>query len=136
MLYRTSCAGSTCFATGRYGVRHTLTGEESTSSNGVTIWSETQSANQGANQNNYLNGVSCVSSTSCMAAGDYIASGVTYTLTESFNGASWSIETSTNPSSVLNILYGVYCSSASSCLATGVETGSSSMHQSLAELWS
>ena len=135
-LFGVSCTSSTsCTAVGNYidssGVSQTLTEYW----NGAS-WSTVSSQDSSSSDNNYLNGVSCTSSSNCMAVGNYIASGVTYTLTESFNGASWSIDTSTNPSSVLNILYGVYCSSSSSCLATGVDTGSSGMHQSLAELWS
>ena len=44
-----------------------------------------------------LRGVSCSSSTSCMAVGDYIGPSTFLTLAEVWNGTKWAIKKTPNP---------------------------------------
>src|SRR5579884_2339075 len=114
-LYGVSCvSASDCWAVGYYytgsSTYQTLIEEW----NG-TSWSIVTSANTSTGQNNILYGVSCVSSSFCMAAGQYVNSGgYGQTLAEEWNGTSWSLVTSPNTSTTQdNYLYGVSCVSAS-----------------------
>jgi hypothetical protein len=66
-----------------------------------------------------LEGVSCTSATSCIAVGYYQGSAGDFTLAESWNGSSWTIQTSPNKSSNYNVLNAVSCTSSSACTAVG-----------------
>jgi hypothetical protein len=69
-----------------------------------------------------LYSVSCVSSTFCMAVGqyDYNATGLPQTLAEEWNGSTWSIVTMPFQSGVDgNYMTGVSCTSATNCTAVG-----------------
>ncbi len=85
----------------------------------------------------YLNGVSCASSTSCMAVGYYYNGSPYQTLIESWNGTNWSIVPSPDPSSNYNYLYGVSCVSSIDCVAVGSYFDSSADRglQTLVESW-
>ncbi len=97
-------------------------------------WSIVASPNTSSSQSNFLNGVSCVSSTSCVAVGSDYNGSVDHTLIESWNGASWSIVASPNTSSSQsNYLNGVSCVSSTSCIAVGSHYGTSV--QTLIESW-
>ncbi len=119
VLIGVSCASiSGCTAVGWYynsaGISQTLI----ETWNGST-WSIKQSPDTSASQLNALYTVSCSSSNSCVAAGDY-ESGGSQTLIESYDGVSWSITTSPNSSSGIDSgLSGVTCASSSSCVAVG-----------------
>ena len=148
MLMGISCASSTsCEAVGNYvdssGVEQALVEAYNGSS-----WSEQTSVDSGSGQN-ALTDVSCVSSNFCMATGEYAAdtiTGVTGTLTEEYNGSSWSIVSSPDVGSGNNVLYGVSCASSTSCSGLGYEANSSAfttnfssatqIPQTLAEEWS
>ncbi len=84
--------------------------------NGST-WAVSSSPNENANQD-YLFGVSCVSTTSCQAAGSY--NNGNQSLIESWNGSTWAISTTPIDSSGFTGLGGVSCVSATSCKAVGV----------------
>jgi hypothetical protein len=80
-----------------------------------TAWSIVPSPDQGTT-NNVLNGVSCVSASSCTAVGYSVNAGdLDQTLVESWNGTAWSMV----PSPSGGALDGVFCLSASSCTAVG-----------------
>jgi hypothetical protein len=68
-----------------------------------------------------LSDVSCISATSCVAVGDHENSdGDTLTLAEVWNGATWKIQKTPNPTgSTSNTLSGVSCTVASICTAVG-----------------
>jgi hypothetical protein len=70
---------------------------------------------------NFLNAVSCISPTRCVAAGFAAdATGMaSRTLIETLSGGSWKITPSPNTSSPINELYGVQCTSSGSCVAVG-----------------
>ena len=72
-------------------------------------WSIVPSPNNGTNDNDLL-GVSCASARSCKAVGfSTNAVGVNQTLIESWNGISWSIDTSPDNGTAYNVLDGVSC---------------------------
>ena len=67
--------------------------------NGAT-WSIVPSPNQPLAADSALAGVACVSSTSCFAVGNYDNQIVTNTLTEHWDGTTWTIVPSPNPEDV------------------------------------
>lgn len=81
-----------------------------------------------------LRGVSCTSSTSCVAAG-YAGdtSGQTLTLVESWDGSTWSIVPSPSPMSISE-LSSVSCTSSTNCVAVG-STGDGTAQLTLVEFW-
>jgi hypothetical protein len=90
------------------------------------------------NNGNYLNGVTCTSGSNCWAVGYAYPdpSGlVADTLIEHWNGTSWSIFASANPSTQHNVLNNVRCVSASDCWAVGYYAASNGTDQTLAEHW-
>jgi hypothetical protein len=69
-----------------------------------------------------LESVSCTSSTSCMAVGNFHESGKKdKTLTESWNGTAWTVKSSPNPGEAVGDVKfrGVSCLSSTSCTAVG-----------------
>jgi hypothetical protein len=67
--------------------------------------------------NNYLNSVSCASSTNCAAVGGYVSSGSEAGLGETWNGSAW-ITSQLQPTADLGADTSVACS-GSACAATG-----------------
>jgi hypothetical protein len=64
-----------------------------------------------------LNGVSCPTATLCMAVGQ---SSQGYALAERWNGNTWHIQPTANPTGATSsVLYGVSCSAAAACTAVG-----------------
>ncbi len=108
----------------------------STRSYAAPTWSLSQPPNPSA-PNGMLNGISCPSSTSCVAVGGYDnASGQQRTLTQARNGSTWSTQPSANPSgSRSNELFGVSCLSPTSCTAVGESWNSVGTPVTLAERW-
>ncbi len=84
-----------------------------------------------------LEGVSCTGADACIAVGSYYnGSSVQVTLVEGWNGKSWSIETTPNPSgAAANTLEGVSCTAADACTAVGWFTNSAETPLTLAEAW-
>jgi hypothetical protein len=72
---------------------------------------------------NFLHGVSCTSATECMAVGQYWVGNEVdeLTLAEEWNGTSWTVVSSPNPSgyNLGNVLSSVSCISATACTAVG-----------------
>jgi hypothetical protein len=95
-------------------------------------WTEVSIPDPGGGQ---LAGVSCTSTSSCAAVGQFTSGGTTQTLAEAWNGSTWSIQATPNPSGATGSqLNGVSCRSASSCAAVGQFT-SGGTTQTLAEAW-
>jgi hypothetical protein len=85
-----------------------------------TSWSIQQTRAPAGGQAVILNGVSCPSATSCTAVGSYQASGVPFTLAETWDGNSWSVQPTANPAGADDrALSGVSCRSAGVCTAVG-----------------
>jgi hypothetical protein len=104
-------------------------------------WSIVTSTNPSGTENAgaYLNGVSCVSASDCVAVGDWYpdsGGGYSQTLIETLNGSAWSVADSPSPGTPgLLELFGVSCFSASGCLTTGTiwTGGNSATAQTFAE---
>ena len=140
-LLGASCplAGS-CTAVGYYytaGVSQTLIASE----NGAAGWSLVPSPNPGPGVdivNELLQGVSCISSSFCVAVGHGEGYGLgrhrSQTLIESWDGASWSVAPSPNPG-IGNSLGGVSCVSSSFCVAVGSYAGITFDFRTLVESW-
>jgi hypothetical protein len=80
---------------------------------------------------------SCTSATACTAVGYYgNSSGTTLTLAERWNGTSWTIKPSPNPTAApASAFYAVSCTSATACTAAGSYANSSGIYATLAERW-
>jgi hypothetical protein len=78
---------------------------------------------------NTLNGVAAVASNNVWAVGSHTASNGAYlTLIERWNGSAWSVVTSPNPSTVVNILNAVSGTSANDIWAVGYQGVGSGSH--------
>jgi hypothetical protein len=85
-----------------------------------------------------LAAVSCASATNCIAVGGRSPTSTSSgnTLAEKWNGTTWSVVTSVNPSGADGArLYGVDCTSTSNCLAVGVYYTASRTSLPMAEKW-
>jgi hypothetical protein len=102
-----------------------------------TVWTIQSTPNPEGATTSVLLGVSCASSSACTAAGDYTNSSKTeVTLAESWNGTTWSIQSTPNPTGgSKNLLQGVSCSSSTACTAVGQYVNSSGTYVTLAERW-
>jgi hypothetical protein len=99
-----------------------------------TGWSIIASPNTATTQLNILNAVACSSISDCWSVGYYQNGSVYQTLTEHWNGSSWSLVSSPNVGTQNNYLSSATCSSASDCWATGYD-GASGSYQILTEHW-
>jgi hypothetical protein len=120
MLESVSCtASNACTAVGskrEAGERETL----AIRWNG-TSWSAQTTPNPGGTEN-LLNGVSCSSSTHCVAVGAKSSGGGTFTtLAMTWNGTTWTTQTSPNPGGATSAgAEAVSCTSSTVCTAVGV----------------
>jgi hypothetical protein len=89
-----------------------------------SVWAIQPIPNPAATQGSQLNSVSCTSATSCTAVGSYQSSDFTTfgqeeTLVEVWDGTTWSLRPTPNPSAAgNNLLEGVSCTSLV-CTAVG-----------------
>ena len=93
-------------------------------------WSVVPTPNPLGAASSELLGVSCVTSSFCMAVGDSGSPGTFVTLTELWNGSAWSIVSSPTGPSAVSALVAVSCTSVQSCMAVG-----GSANTPLAEQW-
>ena len=97
-------------------------------------WSMVPSPNASPSDN-ILRGVSCVTSSFCMAAGSGSNGSVQQTLIENWNGTAWSIVASPSTSATqANVLTSVSCVTTTFCMATGYADNGTA-DQALAEQW-
>ena len=85
-----------------------------------------------------LFGVSCPSPTSCFAVGSAknLDGSLTRTLVEHWNGKTWTIQTSPNPTgSYSAFLYAVSCPTPTSCFAVGTVNNATRPVKTLVERW-
>jgi uncharacterized repeat protein (TIGR01451 family) len=128
-----SCASANaCMAVGQY-LNGTIAQTLTEFWNGMS-WNFVASPNASGSAGDLLVGVSCLSSTFCMATGGGTTGGISQSLIESWNGTSWSILPSPSPGSTLNDLNGVFCLSNIACTAVG-ESHSGTTYQTLVESW-
>ena len=137
-LFGVSCVSAGgCIAVGEYTNGAGNTGTLTERWNGRR-WAILATPNPRAHAS-HLFGVSCVSAGACTAVGDYIsyAGGVatTETLAERWDGASWAIQATPNPSFDVSRLINVSCVSAGACTAVGDYTDFDVNDVTLAERW-
>jgi len=100
-----------------------------------TVWSIVPSPDKGTGGFSELNGVSCLSTTWCTAVGDYFNGTVSQTLAEAWNGTTWSVVSSSSPSTtVTSVFTSVSCLSPAGCTAVGYSAANSG-YQNLAQEW-
>ena len=132
-LYNVSCASASfCIAAGEsYGAVDRTLGLKWNGSN----WSMATTANASPTMDDYLNTVSCKSASFCVAAGATADTGFgDRTLIEQWNGSSWSVVASPNPSLDAAYIDGVSCPSVTFCVAAGF-TLTAGPNTSLIEQW-
>ena len=89
-----------------------------------SAWTVQPTANPAASQGSSLSAVSCTSATSCTAVGQYQSSnvvnfGALQTLAETWDGTTWTIASTPNPSTTHDLLLGVSCGTSQVCTAVG-----------------
>jgi hypothetical protein len=102
-----------------------------------TAWSAQEPPAPTAAKFSYLFGVSCTSSTTCIAVG-FIenSSGTWVPLAEKWNDTAWSAQEPPAPTgAIASRLYGVSCTSSTECIAVGGFENSSEKDVPLAEKW-
>jgi hypothetical protein len=137
-----SCtSGTACTAVG--SARNTIAGHSVALAerwNGSS-WAVQTSPNPSGAGAIELTGVACTGASECIAVGYYTSSGAVFfpdkTLAERWNGSSWSIQTTPNPSgATAAILDGISCSAGTACTAVGgYSTTTNLPNQTLAERW-
>jgi hypothetical protein len=102
-----------------------------------TAWSAEEPKAPTGDKKASLRGVSCTSSTACVAVGEFMNSSATWIpLAEKWNGTAWSAEELPLPTGALfAFLNGVSCTSSTACVAVGEFWNSSDRFVPWAEKW-
>jgi streptomycin 6-kinase len=102
-----------------------------------TSWSIQSTPRPKAGAASQLFGVSCTSATECAAVGSYANSdGTSVTLVETWNGTSWSIKPSPNPTDTVgSTLFAISCSATTACAAVGYYYNVAGVILTFAEEW-
>ncbi len=131
-----SCiSSSNCVAVGDYSNSNGTNDQTLIETWNGSTWTITSSPNTSATEDNYLGGVSCTSSSNCVAVGDSSNGTNDQTLIETWNGSTWTITSSPNTSATEdNYLGGVSCTSSSNCVAVGGSSNGTN-DQTLIETW-
>jgi hypothetical protein len=134
ILNAVNCSSTTsCVAVGTYSTKswsRTLIEQW----NG-TAWSIAASPNPPGQTLAVLSGVTCASSTSCVAVGNYSTKSWSRTLIERWNGTTWAIAASPNPHGLnFAALDSLACPSSTSCIAVG-NYSTKSWSRTLLEQW-
>jgi hypothetical protein len=126
-----SCtSASACTAVGYYlSPSFTLLAE---SWNGTT-WTIQPTPLPSGGSDGYFGGVSCSSTSACFAVGDYYDGSGIHTLSEFWNGTSWTPQTTPSPTKSAG-LSGVSCTTFGPCTAVGFKV-KSGQTQTMAEHW-
>ena len=136
-LLSDACPSTTlCTAVGYYHNSGNVTVPLAMRWNGSSWTVQTAPMPAGA-QSSVLADVACSSSSLCTAVGYTVnGAGVTVPLAERWNGTSWSMQPTPNPSgATAAALSGVACPSSTVCTAVGYDVNSSGATVSLAERW-
>jgi hypothetical protein len=136
-LFWLSCpSAATCVAVGS-SVDRSGTGVSLAQRSDGTSWSRLSTPNPPGAAASALLGVSCTSSTACVAVGAYVdSSGTHHPFAELWNGSTWILRPVPEPPGSQGASFNaVSCSQASSCMAVGGYTDSSGVPVTLAEHW-
>ena len=141
-LYDVSCVSSeACTAVGAYESSAGFYGGLAERWNGAE-WSQQEIPSPTGAILSELAGVSCESTTECIAVGGYeSSSNVKLTLAERWNGTKWSIQTIPTPPAAKgsSVMLSVACSSAPACTAVGeyylTASGTGQKSATLSEFW-
>jgi hypothetical protein len=130
-----SCTSIGCTAVGYYETSSFFFDAVAEAWNGST-WTIQTTPNPAGSSYADLSGVSCTG-TNCIAVGNYdTSSDVDSALAETWNGSTWTIQTTPSPSAATaSVLTGVSCPSASACTGSGYYDTSSGDTLALAEAW-
>jgi hypothetical protein len=133
-LFGVTCtSGSDCWAVG-FSILPVVGNQTLIERWDGTSWTIVTSPNTLPVVDNFLQGVTCASSSDCWAVGYSTVGVANQTLVERWDGNSWAIVTSPNAGVAQNnFLQAVTCASAADCWAVGYSTASSS--QTLVERW-
>jgi hypothetical protein len=98
-------------------------------------WTLQSTPNPSGSTESIFVGVSCATASSCTAVGTWIKSGESFeTLAEEWNGSSWSVQSTPNPTgATASVLLGASCR-GTSCIAVGWSAGASGPETTLAEI--
>jgi hypothetical protein len=132
-----ACTSSvSCTAVGNYNNSSGITVTLVERWNGST-WTVEASPNPPGSYSSWFDGISCPAATSCTAVGGYEnSSGTQFTLAEHWNGSTWAIQSTPNPTgSPLSELDAVSCAATNSCTAVGGYQDSSGEDMMMAEQW-
>lgn len=102
--------------------------------NGTSWTDDTAAVPSGASASS-LAGVSCPSTTECVAVGTYTKAGADLTLGEQWNGKAWVVEATPSPTGEQAELAGVSCASSDVCVAVGWAVSKAGFTFTLAEVW-
>jgi hypothetical protein len=132
VLNAVSCVARFCMAVGSYVVPSTLAVHALAKRWSGTKWKAAPPISP--SDETILNGVSCSSSTFCVAVGmDFIAG---TTVVETWDSGTWMVQPSYSPTGESSSLNGVSCVSRSFCMATGyVEDPTTQLETALVERW-
>ncbi len=135
-LQAVSCSSSWCDAAGSY--EGAEGGPQAVIEGGTSLeWHVASAADLGEVKKSDLRSISCVSSSACVAVGEYEnVYGVTDTVAEQWNGTQWQVSvTPAVEGAKESYLLGVSCTSASACIATGAAVNGEGAKEALAESW-
>lgn len=97
-----------------------------------TTWTQQTTPNPAGSSNTVLQNVSCADRGWCVGVGDWLNAGTWQPMAQSWNGSSWSLDTTVNPTgSTFGLLEGVAC--RITCLAIGWYTSSGGADTTLGE---
>jgi hypothetical protein len=134
-LESVSCNGPTqCQAIGSYTADSTGPSQTLAESWNGSVWSITPSPSPGPGHTTALLGVSCPTTSNCIAVGYY---GATHKpLVESWDGGTWSVVRSPNPKADDDAeLFGVSCHKSNDCVAVGGYFPGKYSERTLVESW-
>ncbi|HEV2857585.1 MAG TPA: hypothetical protein VGW80_04190 [Solirubrobacterales bacterium] len=103
--------------------------------NGVTTWTLQSTSNPSGSIASVFQEVSCPAETACTADGSWVSSGggSNMTLAETWNGTSWSIQGTPNPSgAIFSAFFGLSCRSTT-CMGVGWSEDSSGVDSTLSQ---
>ncbi len=127
-----------------YRIVATNTSKETTDGSNQTFmthpyWAIQEFPTPAGSEDIYASGVSCASSTACIAVGKFwnISRKGYAPLADSWNGTAWSVQEVPLPTEAKEAsLWGVSCTSSTACTAVGYFNNSSGVAVPLAESWS